>query len=218
MSPRPPAQAGGEPTWPAALAVVAALLLQAVLPDRVTIGLRWILPGLEAALLVPLLIGAPQRHHTEARWARAISIGLIALANLANIISLALLVRLLVSGAQPRGQELILAAIAIWTTNVLIFGLWYWELERGGPAARTRARPAPAEFLFPQMANPDVAAPGWRPLFADYLYVSLTNATAFSPTDALPLSRRIKALMALQSIASLLTVALVAARAVNILS
>jgi uncharacterized membrane protein len=101
---------------------------------------------------------------------------------------------------------------------VVAFGLWYWELDRGGPGARTAPTQPPPEFLFPQMTIPDQADRAWRPLFLDYLYVSFTNATAFSPTDTMPMSRRIKALMAVQSLVSFITVGLVAARAVNILS
>ena len=101
---------------------------------------------------------------------------------------------------------------------MIAFGLWYWELDGGGPAARLRAQEPYRDFLFPQMSMPDKARPGWRPTFFDYLYVSLTNATAFSPTDTMPLTRKAKGLMSVQSIASLLTVALVAGRAVNIIT
>jgi hypothetical protein len=113
---------------------------------------------------------------------------------------------------------LVFSAIEIYLTNVIIFGLWYWELDGGGPAARLEARSPYRDFLFPQMNAPKTAPPGWRPTFLDYLYVSLTNATAFSPTDTLPLTRKVKALMGVQCLASLLIVALVAGRAVNILT
>jgi hypothetical protein len=209
---------GEEATWPAACAVVAALLLQLVLPANLVLGPTWVLPVLEAVLLVPLLIGVRRRHPQESLWARVLSIGLVAVINVANVASLTLLAYYLIHGGRTNGHQLILASISIWLTNVLIFGLWYWELDRGGPGVRLHPRRPPPEFLFPQMANPDVVPGSWRPNFVDYLYVSLTNATAFSPTDTMPLSRRIKALMGLQAVASLLTVALVAARAVNILS
>jgi uncharacterized membrane protein len=152
---------------------------------------------------------------------RGTSVFLIALINIANIATLALLVQYLVVGGHQdpnQGRLLIVSSVQIWLTNVLIFGLWYWELDRGGPTGRTMAVPRPADFMFPQMANPDVASPRWRPNFVDYLYISFTNATAFSPTDTMPMSRVAKTLMAVQSVASLLTVALVAARAVNILN
>lgn len=217
-----PARIGGrhgEATWPAGLAVVAAIALQLLLPQKLVPGVRWLLPAIEVMLLLPLALGTRHRHYREASWARWLSIALISVANLANIYSLVLLAYGLIHGGKAGGHELILAAIDIWLTNVAIFGLWYWELDRGGPGARTDPEMEdPPELLFPQMANPDVAPKNWAPVFFDYLYVSLTNAAAFSPTDTMPLSLRAKGLMAVQSIASLLTVALVAARAVNILS
>jgi uncharacterized membrane protein len=209
----------GEATWPAALAVIATIVLQFLLPQRLVPGVRWLLPALELALLIPLALAARYRHHREASWARWLSIALIAVANLANIYSLVLLAYFLVHGGKAGGHELILAAIDIWLTNVAVFGLWYWEIDRGGPGDRTDPKDEdPPEFLFPQLQNPNIAPKDWRPVFFDYLYVSLTNAAAFSPTDTMPLSLRAKGLMSVQSIASLLTVALVAARAVNILS
>lgn len=207
-----------EPTWPAALAVVVALALQLALPDRLTFGPRWVVPVLEAALLAPLLIGSRYRHHEESARARVLSITLVAVITLANLYSLLQLAYYLIHGGKTGGQELIVAAILIWLTNVIIFGLWYWETDRGGPGARTGKAPRPPEFLYPQMANPDLGGKAWRPGFLDYMYVSLTNATAFSPTDTMPLSQRVKSLMGIQALASLITVALVAARAVNILS
>ena len=207
-----------EATWPALAAVLAVLVLQLALPDRLVAGARWLLPALVAGLLLPLLIGVRYRRHQESTWIRALTITLIAVINLANLYSIILLAYHLIHGGKAGGHELIVSSIAIWLTNVVIFGLWYWEIDRGGPGARLRPIPQPPEFLFPQMTNPAIAAVNWRPSLLDYLYVSLTNATAFSPTDTMPLSPRIKALMAVQSLASLLTVALVAARAVNILA
>jgi hypothetical protein len=207
-----------EATWPAACAVVAVMLLQLALPANLVLGPTWALPILEAVLLVTLLVGVRRRHPAESVWARALSIALIAVINLANVVSLVLLTYYLVHGGKAAGHPLIVASISIWLTNVVIFGLWYWEIDRGGPGARLLGQSGPPEFLYPQMVNRSVSPPGWRPNFFDYLYVSLTNATAFSPTDTMPLSRRVKALMGLQATVSLLTVALVAARAVNILS
>jgi hypothetical protein len=105
----------------------------------------------------------------------------------------------------------------LWATNVLLFSLWYWELDRGGPIAREQQKTAFPDFLFPQMIDPQFAPSDWRPMMLDYLYVSFTNATAFSPTDTMPLSRWAKLLMAVQSGTSLATLGLVVARAVNIL-
>lgn len=208
-----------EPRWPASLAVLATLVLYVTLPEKLTYGPAWLVPVLEFALLVPLLVVVPYRNKEELRWQRAAGIAIIAILTLANIASLVLLILSLLAGGKSSGRELILAAIQIWLTNVLIFALWYWELDRGGPGER----PDPdddqyPDFLFPQMVTPAMAPRNWTPLFLDYLYVSFTNATAFSPTDTLPLTRWAKVLMLVQSLASLLTVALVAARAVNILT
>ena len=138
---------------------------------------------------------------------------------LVNGASLVLLVRKLLHGGFSDGATLLGAAAAVWLTNMVVFGLLYWELDRGGPLGRVGARKGPAhpDLQFPQDSAPDSAAEGWRPEFLDYLFVSLTSSTAFSPTDTLPLTRRAKALMGSQALVSLLTVGLVAARAVNVL-
>jgi hypothetical protein len=206
-----------ESRWPATLGVIAAVLLYVSLPDRFTFGPIWVLPALEAALIIPLFIDAPRRDVTEELWHRVAAIALIALVNAANVISLVLLIRALLQGSQADARELVFSAMQIWLTNVIVFGLWFWELDRGGPSARCRPDHREPDFLFPQMATPAVARADWYPRFVDYLYVAFTNATAFSPTDTMPLTIWAKTLMAVQSIASLLTVALVAARAVNIL-
>jgi len=211
-----------ETYWPAALAVVAILVLYAALPEELTFGPTWIVPALALGLLVPLALAhLHERHEGAGRW-RLVALALIAVINAANVASLALLVRALLQGGTMHGVkvvggQLLLAAVAIWLTNALVFALWYWLLDRGGPEARPHPDARPPDFLFPQMVTPAWAEPGWRPAFADYLYVSFTNATAFSPTDTMPLTRWAKMLMLAQSLASLLTVALVAARAVNIL-
>ena len=208
----------GESRWPATAAVSAALVIEAVLPGRLTVGPWWIIPSLELCLLVPLMIANPSRLTRESRDVRTLSLMLIALVSAANIVSLALLVRVLVNGTKVNGKPLILAAVGIWFTQVLVFGLWYWETDRGGPVARTGSDHAPPDFLFPQMENPGVHRGDWHPTLFDYLYISLTNSTAFSPTDTLPLTTRAKGLFAAQSLVSLTTIAVVGARAVNILS
>lgn len=213
----PPRQ---EHRWPASVAVLATLVMYVSLPEQLTAGPSWVVPLLVAALLVPLSVAAPMRHGDEAKWHRVSAIALIALINAANVVSLVLLVYSLLHGSKAEGGALIVEAFKIWLTNVIVYGLWYWELDRGGPGARLREERRPPDFLFPQMqmAASGRHSPHWRPVFLDYLYVAFTNATAFSPTDTLPLSPWAKMLMALQAMASLLTVALVAARAVNILS
>ena len=135
----------------------------------------------------------------------------------ALLVALAELIRALLDHASPGGRSLVYASVPIWITNVIVFGLWYWELDRGGVAARLHPTHRRPDFLFPQMSTPG-SAPGWTPDFLDYLYTSFTNATAFSPTDTMPLTAWSKLLMMLQSLASLLTDAIVISRAVNILN
>lgn len=208
-----------ESRWPASLAVVLAIALYVTLPAHLVLGPRWLIPALELALLVPLTIIAPRRTYDEAPWRRIAAIALIAIINAANVASLVFLVTFLItSSAKASGVQLLLSSTAIWLTNIVVFALWYWELDRGGPKHRLTASARSADFLFPQMMTPVCASPGWMPRFVDYFYVAFTNATAFSPTDTLPLTPAAKMLMAVQSLTSLLTVALVAARAVNILS
>src|SRR6266498_2589997 len=129
-----------------------------------------------------------------------------------------LIYRLLYGGMTEKPSVLLLTGGAIWLTNVIVFALWYWEIDRGGPAARAHARKKHPDFLFAQMVSPELAEHEWEPYFVDYLYLSFTNATAFSPTDTLPLSRWAKLAMMFQSALSLATLALVVARAVNILT
>ncbi|MGH9128675.1 MAG: hypothetical protein ACRDY2_06860 [Acidimicrobiales bacterium] len=209
--------ASREHRWPATLAVAAAVALTVALPDPLFLGPRWVLPAVEAALAAPLLVVSPFRHRDEPPVTRWMSLALIGLAEVANLISLSLLVQAIINGSNIGGHQLILAAVEIYLTNVLLFGLWFWELDRGGPGARMCIDHREPDFLFPQMVTPDSAPKAWNPNFVDYLYVAFTNATAFSPTDTMPLTRAAKTLMTLESAAALLTVTLVAARAVNIL-
>jgi hypothetical protein len=199
------------------VAVLTAIILQATLPNTLVAGPRYVLPALESVLLVVLLIFNQTTITAEERDLRFLSVALTGLINLANIVSLALLVRGLLNQTKANGHQLIVAGAGIWVTLVIVFALWYWELDRGGPAARTRSDHGAPDFLFPQMENPGVTAGPWAPRFFDYLYVSLTNCTAFSPTDTMPLTYWAKALMGVEGVASLTTIAVVGARAVNIL-
>ncbi|MGP6157907.1 MAG: hypothetical protein ACLPYS_10470 [Vulcanimicrobiaceae bacterium] len=211
--------AKSEPRWPASLAVVVCALLNLVLPGKFTMGPVWLVPVLEAAILLPLSIAAPRRLPEESRWSQIAAVALIALVNLANLVSLILLIReLIFNGKDISGPQLLISSVAIWVTNVIVFSLWYWELDRGGPDDRLRPEHEAPDFLFPQMTTPGCAPGDWTPGFLDYLYVAFTNATAFSPTDTMPLTPWAKTLMLLQASASLITIAIVAARAVNILS
>ncbi|AEA22338.1 hypothetical protein Psed_0058 [Pseudonocardia dioxanivorans CB1190] len=202
----------------AALAVVVAIGLQLALPDSLALVSRWLLPALELATLAALLVAGPSGIDPESRWLRAGSLGLIGLLSLANAWSATLLVvGIITNRFGDQAGPLLSTGAAIWLTNIIAFAIWYWELDRGGPAARAHARRLDADFLFVQMQSTDPHQLEWEPTFTDYLYLSFTNATAFSPTDVMPLTRWAKMLMLLQSLVSLTTVALVIARAVNIL-
>lgn len=207
-----------EPRWSAALALVAAVVLYLGLPQAFIIGPRWLLPVLEGVLLVPLLIADPDRTQRDTKALRVASILLIALLSLATLAALVLLVHDILRSRDIGGSNLIYSAIALWGTNVIIYGLWYWELDGGGPNARHDRATHDRDFLFPQQAAPEVFVKPWHPSFFDYLYLSFTNSTAFSPTDTMPLTTWSKALMMAQSASALVTVALVAARAVNLLA
>lgn len=207
-----------EPRWPASVALLVAIGLYLGLPEAFVVGPKWILPALEAVLVVPLLIADPDRTGRETRLLRLVSILLIALVSLALLTSLLLLVHDLLRGHVVPGKSLVYTAIAFWATNVIIYALWYWELDSGGPNSRHDRVLAERDFLFPQQASPDVFTEPWHPQFFDYLYTSFTNSTAFSPTDTMPLTRWAKALMMTQSAMALATIVLVAARAVNVLS
>jgi uncharacterized membrane protein len=208
----------GEHRWPAALAIVAAVGLQMVLPDQLVPPARYVLPALEVALLVGLVAVNPFRMDRRSDVLRWAGLGLTALVGLSNAWSVVLLVADLLSGRPSSAVELLGAGGAVWLTNVLAFALVYWELDRGGPAARAAADREHPDFLFPQMQSPELAKPDWEPVFFDYLYVSFTNVTAFSPTDVMPLSRWAKATMMAQAGVSLVVVVLVVARAINALA
>jgi uncharacterized membrane protein len=208
----------GEPRVPASVAIVAAVGLMVILPSRVAIHPMWVLPVIALPLLVAVIIVNTRRVDGRARALRAMSLSLIALLSLANAVSG---IRLVVDLARAEGIKnpttLLLTGAAIWLTNVIVFSLWYWEFDRGGPIARGLGTDPYPDFLFPQMTSPELSPPDWEPQFVDYLYVSFTNATAFSPTDVMPMSRWTKLTMLGQATISVVTVALVIARAVNVL-
>jgi uncharacterized membrane protein len=207
-----------EPRWPALLAVVVAIGLQLVLPNTVLVGLgyRALIPSLEGVLLLVLLVTNPGHISRDTARLRLLGVTLIVVITIANFVSLTELIHALLYSTKTAGRPLVYASAPIWLTNIIVFGLWYWELDRGGPAARAQPGHRQPDFLFTQMATPG-CAPGWTPKFIDYLYTAFTNATAFSPTDTMPLSDWAKILMTLQSLASLLTVVVVVSRAVGIL-
>jgi hypothetical protein len=207
----------GDPYWPAQLSVAAAICLNLVLTEKVTVGPTWLLPSVEGALLLALVVVAPTRATTHSISRRRFAMLVIGFVSLANLVSLGLLIHYLINGGKAGGHALIGSGAVLWATNVLLFSVWYWEMDRGGPVHRFLDPSALADFQFPQMENPGLAPVGWRPGFGDYLYTSLTNATAFSPTDTMPLTQTAKLVMGVQSVSALLTVGLIVARAVNIL-
>ncbi len=212
--PPPPAS---EALWPALAAILFVIVLQLLLPNRVTAGPRWLLPALETVLLVALVFASPRELEAPHPVRKFLTRSLTALVTAANTTSLALLAHELVHHNVTNGRGLIFAGALIWLTNVMVFGLWYWETDRGGPGVRAAGRDGPPDFLFPQMTDDTIEPIDWRPLFIDYLYVSLTNGLALSPTDTMPLSRMAKCMMGIQSLVSVVTIALVISRAVNIL-
>jgi len=219
----------GESRYPAAAAILVASVLYLVLPSALVVGPRYLVPALELVLLVPLLVGNPRRMTRETRALRWVSIGLLLLIAAANLSSLVLLVDQLVNGATKNGGQLLLGAAQVWITNIIVFALAYWELDRGGPVVRTRmprSQLPPADFRFPQDEDHDAidevaarsaAKSDWSPAYLDYLYVSVTNSSAFSPTDTMPLSHRAKVLMGTESISALMLSVLVIARGVSLL-
>jgi hypothetical protein len=218
--------AEGEHRLPPALAVVVAGATYALLPDSLLFGPRYVIPSLEILLLIALVVTNPRRMTRETRWSRLASIGLACLIIVTNMVALGLLVHALTDPDTP-GGPLLIAAMQVWLTNVIGFALLFWEMDRGGPVARRvtpRKKMQPAEWRFSQDENQDAIdevavsssdKAGWIPTFIDYLYVSLTNSSAFSPTDTMPLSSRAKALMGIEATAALLTSLLVIARAVG---
>jgi hypothetical protein len=179
-----------------------------------------VLAAIEGVLLAALIAANPVRLTRDHPALRIASLCLTAVVTLTNAASAVLLVHNLiyVRGAADNAPSLLGGGASIYLTNIIAFGLWYWEFDRGGPMARARGTRAHPDFLFPQMTTPELADSEWEPNLVDYLYVSFTNATAFSPTDTLPLSRWTKVLMAIQSLVALTTVGLVIARAVNVLA
>ena len=205
-----------DPLWPGQLATLVALLLYLALPQTLTIGPGWPLPAAETAVLVALVVAS--RGGRDARRRREVAIALVLLAVLANLVALGLLTDHLLAGARTRAGDLLTGGVIIWCTNLLLFAVLYWELDRGGPRRPRQDAPKVApDLLFVQMTDERYAEVEWSPRFGDYLYVSLTNQTAFSPTDTMPLTPRIKALMGVQGVAALVTTGVIVARAVNLL-
>jgi len=215
-----------ESRWEAAPAVATIIGFQVVLASvsRIEHWTLWTLPWWvwlisvppELALLIPLAWNRPRHRLEQLGLRRMVALALLGVISLTNALLLVALIGSLVKGKETSGAQLLLKAVTVWGTNVIAFGLWYWGVDRGGPVRRLQPDPPPPDFQFPQMENPQLAQPGWYPELIDYIYVSFTNSIAFSPTDAMPLTRRAKLLMLSESGISAITILLVAARAVNI--
>jgi hypothetical protein len=207
-----------EHRWPPIVAITAAILLYAFLPNDYEVIPRWLLPTIGVLIVIPQLILNPHHLTRETRWSRVISILLAFSLFAANQVAIVVTIRTLVTGGRIDGPVILLSALQVWVTDVVAFGLIFWELDRGGPVAR-RMRHDPdtvMDFRFPQ--EDDGRPTPWRPAFVDYLYFALTNMMAFSPTDVMPLTARAKGLMAVQALTGFVLLALVISRAVNILS
>jgi hypothetical protein len=210
----------GEARWPMASAVLAAMVLTFLLPGSVRFLPRWLLPLVEGALLLALVFGDPGRINRRSRWLRLLSIGLVTVLVVSSLSATVVLIDRLIRGVAVTDSagELLQAGATVWLSNSIAFSLLFWELDGGGAAARAMRLPKYPDFAFPQQLNPDLAPPGWRPRFVDYLYLGFTNSTAFSPTDAMPMTAWAKMVMTVQSLVSLALLGLVVARAVNVFS
>lgn len=224
-----PQQARVEHRWPAVLGLLLALGLYATLPSAFLPAVRYTVVTIGLLLLIPLIILNPHHFHKETRWSKQLATGQALLLVSANGVALIQLIILLTTTGNSNGPTILLAALQIWVTNIIAFALVFWELDRGGPVSRRHTRRddlPPADFRFPQDEDHDaieeVAArssekTGWVASYIDYLYVSLTNSMAFSPTDTMPLSARAKVLMGLEATGGFILLALVIARAVSLL-
>jgi uncharacterized membrane protein len=207
----------GEHRWPVAVVVLSVIAMQYFLDPTLSLSFKSGICVFEAVLLLLVMVINPRRISSHIPSARVSALFLTSIMTFSNTYSAVKLIDAMISGSMVEAKNLLLSAASIWLTNVVVFALWFWELDRGGPGKRAEARKPYPDFMFPQMSDPRYAAPGWHPNFFDYLYTSFTNASAFSPTDVMPLTRWAKMLMLLQSLTALLTVGLVIARAVNIL-
>jgi uncharacterized membrane protein len=205
-----------ESRLPAAIAILVVAVLYPLIPSQLSLGPAILFPIVAVLGVLPLTIA--DALGLEHPWQRPLALTLLGLTAAANGTSIALLVRELIArSSDMSGRQLLAGALTVWVANVIVFALWYWELDRGGPRQREADGGDTPDFLFPQMTDAKDLMPGWQPAFSDYLYTSTTNATAFSPTDTLPITGKAKLLMSAQSLSSFVLVVLVTARAVNIL-
>ena len=209
-----------EARWPMAGAIVAAMVLTVLLPDDMRLGPQWVLPAIEGLLLVVVIAADPRSVTRRSRELRVLSIGLVSVLVIGALWSTVVLIDHLIHGGPETNsaEDLLEAGTIVWVSNNIAFALLYWELDGGGAAQRAHRAPEYPDLAFPQLLNPSIGPPGWQPRFIDYLYLSFTNATAFSPTDVMPLVPWAKIAMAVQAVVSLGILGLVIARAVNVFS
>ena len=212
--------ARGESRWPPRLTLLVAIVVPLLLPDRFSLAAKWVAPALLTLLLVAHAIADPGRIDRQTRATRVIGIARVAVLVTGAMFQAVVLTVELVGGnkALNSADELLSSGALVWLNTIIAFAFLYWELDGGGPAARAHRRAKYPDFAFAEHMNPMLAPPGWRPLFLDYLYLGLTNATAFSPTDVMPLRHWAKLTMGAQALISLIILGLVIARAVNILT
>jgi uncharacterized membrane protein len=208
-----------ERRWTASAFVLVAMAVPFLLPARYSPSSDWLLPVIEGFVLLTLIVVDPGRIDRPGRWVRGLSIALVVAIAASAAWGSARLVWDLLHGAPQTtvATELLISGALVWSQTVLAFGFLYWELDGGGPVTRHLQPPTHPDLAFPQQLDPGLAPPGWRPVFVDYLYLALTNATAFSPTDVMPLARWAKLTMSVQSILSIVILSLVVANAVNLL-
>jgi hypothetical protein len=210
----------GESRWPPVLALVVyigfTIAIRLWLPGQSAVRVPWLVPVLEAALLLALAVGDPARLARRTPWVHRVAVAIVLVLVAAALWATVLLVYDLIKGhgVSQSATKLLASGALVWVGNNLAFGLLYWLMDTGGPIARSR-NPRPVDFAFTQQLSPELAPPGWRPVFLDYLHLGFTNATAFSPTDVMPLSLRAKYVMLVQSTVALALFGLVVARAVN---
>lgn len=207
-----------EPRWPMAVAVLVAVALQMVTPRQGRLSFWWVFPIIQLVALAVVILEDPGRIDRRSRSARGVTIALIAIMTVGATGALYVLLQEIITSAHDVTATVLLGrGASLWVTNVIVFSLWYWEIDRGGPAERSAGSKIPPSFAFPENAMPEFASKGWLPWYPDYLYLSFTNATAFSPTDTLPVRTWAKMTMMLESSISLVTAILVIARAINTL-
>ena len=214
----PSTDVSGEKRWPMAITLIAAMALPFLLPPKYSFAPRWVIPVIEAVLLLALILADPGRIDRRSTFVRTLSLGLVViLVAGATGATVRLVIDLVKGGVETNSPSgLLRIGAVVWVYVIITFSFLYWELDGGGPEARGRSTPEFPDLAFPEHLNPRVAPPGWRPEFFDYLYLGFTDSTAFSPTDVMPIARWAKLAMALQATASLIILGLVIARAVNI--